>query len=51
MSAERVAYWRGKPIDDLSREELVEALNEVACLYRELLESSGIITSMAQRRR
>lgn len=34
----RIAYYRGKPIEEMSREELVAALNEIALLHESNLK-------------
>ena len=31
----RIALWKGRPIDELSREELIEALNTMGNLYEQ----------------
>lgn len=36
--ADRLVSWRGKPIEQLTREELVDALNFVSKQLRETLE-------------
>ena len=36
----QIAYWAGKSINEMSREELIEALNQSADSYNRLLISS-----------
>lgn len=40
MNSEKLATWRGKPIEDLSREELIDALNVMARINKEQFESN-----------
>ena len=39
LAPKKLYQWRGRPVTDLTKEELVEALETMGQLYVELLES------------
>jgi hypothetical protein len=38
--------WKGRPVEDLSREEAIEALKQVARLYDQTLERKSVEREM-----
>lgn len=54
MTVQNLAYWRGKLVDDMTTEELREALKECGALYTQALERAVSIhetTRLLYRRR
>jgi len=45
----KIATYRGKPIESLSKEELIEALNDMASYYESRLEGKDQIIELIKQ--